>query len=272
MLSAIKLWVNYSPYVLKKDFIEPIFIIGTGRSGTHFMDSILNSHDEITDLVDGKENPFVFSQVTKSALYDVELDKKTMFKYRLLAKAAYPKALVDQSHPNIWHVEQLLSFFPKAKFIGMVRCPFSVTYSAINHSGVSSWFSQWEDFPIPNKFLGVDKENLSFYPDYNIPQKSALRWSSHMYRLDYLARNYPNSVTTVNYESLCHHPKAELKKVKDFLCLSNDFKMPKVNNEALYKKNKLTCHQQTDIETQVNLFFEKHCLTSEDYIPLSTYL
>nr|WP_133004963.1 sulfotransferase [Marinobacter sp. JH2] len=233
------------------------------------MDRILISNTDFTDLNGGKENQFVFGEVTQAALLGVDLKKTTLTKYRALKNYAWPKVLVDQSHPNIWQVENLLAKFPEAKFVGMVRDPLSVTYSTLHHSGVASWAENYENFPVPNRFLGVSDENIGHYKRYSLAQRSALRWAVHMERLDNLKRKYPDSVFIMNYEQLCVSPEVQLHKLSDFLGCKNDFKGPVVETSALYKKNKLK--EKSDVLLIVKGYFSSNPLPDEKYIPLSDY-
>lgn len=139
------LWLKNLSFA-KYDTRGPVFIVGTGRSGTHFMAEILASHEEMTDLTGGRENQFVFGNVTSAALSGKKLGMVPILKYRMLAGKAYPKIFVDQSHPNLWHIEELLKAFPTAKFICMVRDPYSVAYSTLQHDGVKARLLAWEKY------------------------------------------------------------------------------------------------------------------------------
>ena len=120
----------------------PIFIVGTGRSGTHFLDRCLISHPHLTDLTGGKENQYIFRDVV-SAATDMQIREKysqrIIKKYRVLQKAAAPSLLVDQCHPSLWLSDSLMLAFPGAFFLGLIRNPMSVAYSTMHHGGVKAW-------------------------------------------------------------------------------------------------------------------------------------
>jgi len=233
------------------------------------MDSILISNSKFTDLTGGAENKFVFYEVTKAALFGNELKFSTLLKFKALKKHASPNILVDQSHPNIWHVERLIAKFPAAKFVGMVRCSLSVTYSTLNHSGVMNWVDNYTDFPVPNRFLGINKENLECYMGYSLAQRSAMRWAVHMSRLDEVKRKYPSSVFVMNYEKLCAHPEQQLRKLADFLGVEK-FESPVVDKSALHKKDRLK--EKSDVRSVIEGYFSQNPLPDESIIPLSSYL
>lgn len=264
-------WAKFiPPLFMIEDREKPIvFVIGTGRSGTHFMDSVLISNPDFTDLTGGVENRFVFDEVTRAALFGDELKCSTLIKFKALKNYAAPKILVDQSHPNIWHVEHLIARFPAAKFVGMVRDPLSVTYSTLNHSGVVSWIDNYTNFPVPNRFLGINKENLMCYAGYSLAQRSALRWAVHMARLDEVKRKYPNSVFVMNYEMLCAYPEQQLRKLADFLG-AEKFESPVVEKAALHKKDRLK--EKAHVLSVIEEYFSSNPLPDESNIPLSGYL
>lgn len=54
--------------------IRYCFVVGTGRSGTHFLTSVLLENPALTDLRSGKENTKVLYRVAKAA----QLNSKTL--------------------------------------------------------------------------------------------------------------------------------------------------------------------------------------------------
>lgn len=224
-----------------------IFVVGTGRSGTHFMDSIINSHPRATDLNDGKENPQVFGKVTLAAINNTRLSPRTIRNYRLLKRVAGGLDLVDQSHPNLWHVEQLLDNFPNAKFVAMIRCPYSVAYSTLKHKAVPGWLKNYKDYPVPNQFLGINHENINEYAHYGLAGKSTIRWLAHVKRICEIKKRYNDSVFVMNYEDLCVNPKNKLEELRVFLGYEENFEAPKVNLESLEKKNHLLDEDKNEI-------------------------
>lgn len=220
-----------------------LFILGTGRSGTHFLTQCLISHPEFTDLMGGKENPYVFRDVVDLALNncrDAEKIQRVLKKYKQLMKVASPKIFVDQSHPNLWLADKIAENIPGSMFVGIIRDPFSVAYSTTQHAGVSGWFDKWESFPLPNPFLGIGVADRECYVTMSIAEKSALRWISHVKRLGELKPILGDRLVIVNYEDLCNAGEDQMRRISEFLNVKNKFVMPFVTKESLYKKNKLS--------------------------------
>jgi len=250
----------------------PIFIVGTGRSGTHFVCSTLIAHPEITDLTNGKENRIVFRAVTDSALNMRQLSPETIFKYKALRLLSFNAHYIDQSHPNLWHVEQLLKVFPNAKFIGIVRCPFSVTYSMLNHVGVRNHFNNYMNYPSPNQFFGINQVNANEYHSLSASSKCALRWCSHMHRLDTVCRAHPSSFLIVNYEQLCLQPRSTLDELRNYIGLKSEIPVPIVRNDSLYKKYNLSSSERTNVQETVESYFKSNPIPDQSLVPLREYL
>ena len=140
---------------------NPIFIVGVGRSGTSLLQSILNSHSDITFLPETQFlRTYLFSNkeinISKSNYRDI-IDTLTADQRfnRLNIKAnqiifqdknmydAYlnlldlhlrnkQKQLIGDKDPkNIEYIHYLHKFFPKAKLIHIIRDPRDVVLSRI---------------------------------------------------------------------------------------------------------------------------------------------
>lgn len=231
---------------------RPIFIVGTGRSGTHFLTQCLLTNSKITDLTGGKENLFVFREVVRAALYGGELReglaKKLIERYRFLMRVAAPKSLLDQSHPNLWLAEQISSGIPSSRFIAIVRDPLSVAYSTLHHAGVLKRLVNWEKYPIPNDFLGIDLDNVDEYRRMSLMQRSALRWAAHIRQMNKVEQSLAAKVHFVRYEDLCLAGEGELKQLADFLEEdSAKFSVPDIKMESLSKKRQLNENDQREV-------------------------
>ena len=241
-----------------------IFIIGTGRSGTHFLAKSLIQHSHITDLTGGIENPLVFPLVTSAAIDSGKKDGLLLEiykQYRLFRKAAAPQDFLDQSHPNLWFVEHLVEWFPSATFIGIVRNPYSVVYSMLRHNGVRRWTEIWDSFPTPNPFLGIRSGQEEAYREMSTVERSALRWASHFARLDEVKIQFPEKVQIVNYEALCETPRHVLETVQNVLGYHEAFPMPEVQRESLTKRNELSMDDRERIQRTAMGFVEQSQLS-----------
>jgi hypothetical protein len=268
-----KWWFRYK--VNKHPVRTGVFVLGTGRSGTHFLTKCLISHPELTDLMDGHENPFVFKDVVDIALnncWDTEKIDRLIEKYKYLMQVAAPKGLVDQSHPNLWFADAIARNIEQARFIWIVRDPFSVTYSTLQHSGVRDRFGKWQAYPVPNPFLGIDRENEGQYATMSIPEQSALRWISHARRLGELKPILKDRLLVVRYEDLCLHGNEVMKRIADFLNMEDLFSMPPVTTESLHKKKSLSEKDIEDVCRAVDNFTRRYELEPETHGLVQNYL
>jgi len=203
----------------KKITKNMIFIIGSGRSGTHWLGNILGGHKKVRITV---EKPDIFNLVTKMAVdpltrpqlmprliqcYNVELTKTKVDFY------------ADKSHPNIWLAEGLANIYLNSIFIGIRRNPYSTIASMLLHKGVLKWQKNWNQYPHPNEFLGTNLIDANLYKNLSASEKAAYRWLSHSKKLDLLKISLGNRITIVNYEDLITNSKKELSKLENFIGL-----------------------------------------------------
>jgi len=233
----------------------PVFIVGTGRSGTHFLCSALNSISGLSDYYGGVESPHMFECISNKSFRGESLDLSQIEYYRVLMSLVGPDLLVDQTHPNLWHVDQLISSFPNAKFIAISRNIYSVINSMLSHEGTSSWIDAQRDFS-PNEFLGITKQNLDLYKN-NLSrlQRFAFRWIAHQRRIDHICKKYSANVLNVKYEDLGEDYLHTLKQICDFLEISFTYvRLPSFKKHSLNKQDLLSDVDRLQIQQALSLF------------------
>lgn len=214
---------------------KSIFIIGTGRSGTHLLGYTLTGHPDIRITIEKKP---IFQWVTEAALYYDRRSKllpKIIKYYKKQSIISAPKLYADKSHPNIWLAEDLTAALPNSLFIGIIRNPYATVASMLKHQGVLKWHKEWEKYPLPNEFLGIDNNNLSEYNRMPIAEKCALRWLSHKRQMDKLKKKLNDRILIIKYEDLINNTSSELLRIEDFLELKNKITKPLINRETLNK-------------------------------------
>lgn len=167
--------------------------------------------------------------------------------YMKYCEASGSRYFVDQSHPNIWHVEYWASIFPHATFLGIQRCPYSVVASMLKHDGVRRWVEEWEKFPLPNRLLGVNEGNKEHYQKMTLTERCALRWICHYIRLGEITKAMPSSVCLIEYEKLCRSPDVVLQGVAKHVGLPFNFGDIKVDLAPLHKNKSLDSAQVDSI-------------------------
>jgi hypothetical protein len=232
-----------------------MFVVGTGRSGTHLVTQCLIGHRQIVDFAGGKENPLVFGLITQAALdfsRAVPLLEKARKRYDALVRLAAPNWLVDQSHPNIWFADSWAKIYPQAHFIGIIRNPFSVIASMMRHRRVRAWAELWEKFPVPNALLGISEENRSTYAGMTLLERCALRWIVHYKRLEELRGLLASRMSIVVYEELCLDPSTVLGGIANAVDINNDFILPVIETSPLMKAANMPPDDVSTIKRMLN--------------------
>lgn len=232
---------KFKSLLKKRNPGKSIFIVATGRSGTHFLTNTLIQHPQITDLTGGKENPYVFPLVTQLATTNCNnkhLKSVLIKRYKRLKKMASPCHFLDQSHPNLWLAKFLVEKIESCRFLILIRNPYSVVYSMLEHKGVRKWVEEWEKLPIPNHFLGISEENVDRYKEMSILERSTFRWSSHYCQSRLLQDELGSLAHVCVYEDLCRKPGETLEEIQEFLCLKESIAIPEIAKESLNKYHK----------------------------------
>ncbi|OAB75749.1 sulfotransferase family protein [Cochleicola gelatinilyticus] len=222
-----------------------IFVIGSGRSGTHLLGRTFGNSPEIETFIE--EDKF-FLPITELA---AGLNKNAsdfddiLSLYKKEFKKSKKKYILEKTHPNIWFVEKIHEYFPKAQFIGIKRNVYATVASMLNHDGVLSWYKR---IPLDeeNSFLGINRNNLKTFKDLPLESKCAIRWKAHVDRLDYLSEKFPEHVLVINYEDFYDRYPDLMNELKAFL--DTDFE---IHSEPLNVKGKDKWREQlTDKEIE----------------------
>ena len=261
-LKQVFLNAYYGTFYGRRTACGPVFIIGTGRSGTHFLCSCLNRFDQIDDYYGGRESPRMFRYITRLTLKQKALPQSVIGYYCRMQEKVAPSLFLDQTHPNIWHVEQLLKEFPKARFLAISRNVYSVMFSMTNHHGVYKWNTMHAEFPKPNAFLGITKENRRLYEEeLSDLQRGVFRWCAHQDRITYLAEKFPKAVLRMRYEDLHDDMDSQMERVARFLGVEKPRQFEPFKAESLRKKEGFSDEQIAEIDRAQALYWGKHSQT-----------
>ena len=228
MLSTLKYLLGLSP-------TRPVFIIGTGRSGTHWLGQSLGNHPEVRATVE--EQP-MFDLATKMAL-NPALERKlfdkllSAYKWQLLKSA--PRLYLDKTHPNIWLAEKLKATFRSALFVGIERNPYATVASMLKHDGVLAWHTRWREFPIPNRFLGITTDLATRYDTIPRAAQCAIRWLAHRHRMNALRLRLGSSLMVISYETFADNTQQTVRGLQHFLGLTAPIPVPEVKRDSLQK-------------------------------------
>lgn len=223
-----------------------IFISGTGRSGTHLIGRTVSSHSDISGRI---ESASTFGLITRiSTTQDFKPSWQiSILKYILKRRLGSilknsSDHILEKSHPSIWLVDFLNKEF-NSKFILVYRDVEPTVSSMLGHNGVLSWYSK---LPMdkPNRFLGINKQNLDRFKNYTIEEKCALRWESHYKTIFSVNKKYPNNTFIIKYDDFLIDPEPILERLSLFLGVTNDFHPEEFKTDSLDKwKQKLNKEQ-----------------------------
>ncbi len=203
--------------------VQAVFVVGTGRSGTHFTCRALAGFANVTDPLGGIENHDVLKEVAMAALYHRALPSSVLAFYSdRQAKLLPGQVLLDQHHPNIFFFHQIAQIFDDLIYLYPSRPVVQVVASMMRHRGVMSWYQVARDgysplsftkrVPVPNRFLGIrDRGDLETLPTHLL---CALRVLAHNRQMAELAAIDPRC-RMVSYQALVRDQEAAFATVFD---------------------------------------------------------
>ena len=222
----------------------PVFVVGTGRSGTHWLGHILQSHPSISISI---EQQPMFDWSRAMALDPAQVSAllpRLVRRYQFAQAASWPKRYADKSHPNLWVVTELAAQLPDARFIGVSRGVYAVVASMLRHRGVQRSIERWRDYPVPNRFLGITESNREAYASMSLVERCTLRWIAHQQELKRLGREMRGAFLLLEYESLQRDTLNQLTRLQTFLDLEQRFGDVSVKSDSLDKWREQLTPQQ----------------------------
>ena len=232
-----------------------IFIIGTGRSGTHHLCKSLLDFSNINDTRSGKENSAVLHSIACNAIINQRLKKSIINYYKQKIKFInlHNQIFLDQSHSNLYHYSQLNAEFKNSLFLGIDRPTEQIVASMFNHNGTSRWYDRLRNsYPMgieyPNKFFGLtDKTELNSLPKHLLFAKRVI---AHKKIYKKLLSN--SNFRLINFENFISDKLEELEKTfsNNELSLFGSFVETEFSNKSsLFKyKQVLSKEQIKDIK------------------------
>ena len=232
--------------------VRPVFVIGTGRSGTHWLGYSLGDHPEVQATIEVHPMFMLSTRMALNPSLEDELFGKLVRVYCRQIFRSAPKLYLDKSHPNIWIAEKLLRAFPRALFVAIERNPYATVSSMMKHEAVSAWHKRWREFPIPNRFLGITEEIAKTYDSIPFPSQCAIRWVAHRDRIRQLRGILGDQLLVISYETFAHETRRIIQELQEFLGLAAPIPIPNVRTESLDKwKAHLTDQQVHEIRDVV---------------------
>jgi hypothetical protein len=209
-----------------------IFVVGSGRSGTHWLGYILDAFPATHVTV---EKAPIFPWVVDIAQNpgrERDLFPRLARRYRAEHRAVLPRHYVDKSHPNLWLAESLAAEFPEARFVAISRRLEGTVASMLKHDGVRHWAEAWDRDPRPNRFLGVDEALVATYREMSIAARCAVRVIAHAREIERLGPVLGPRLHKIGYETLHAEWEAEVARLSAFLGLAAPAGLPTPKAES----------------------------------------
>lgn len=196
--------------------MDSIFIVGTGRSGTHFTCRALHGFQNIYDPLGGNENSDILKDIAIASIHHHEYPISAINYYKKYKKSTLPnKVFLDQHHPNLFFISKLHKLFDAPIFLYPDRPIEQIVASMLKHKGVLRWFDYAKKnrknfIPIENQYLGI--QDLCQLHEMKLHELCALRAIAHRNRA-YVMKNRGMSIRFINYESLVKDQIKEFKSI-----------------------------------------------------------
>lgn len=194
-----------------------LFVVGTGRSGTHFTLRLLRGFAGTRDPLEGREDHGVLMDVARAAIRHRLPPGRTANRYRALL-ADPGGVLLDQHHPNLFFARHWAELFEGIVFVYPSRPTHQIVASMLRHEGVMGWYRYARDWrrvldpvPFPNRFLGLERRSeIASLPPHIL---CARRVIAHRRAFEAARAALGDAVRAVDYEALVRDPEAELARV-----------------------------------------------------------
>ena len=263
---------------------KPVFILGTGRSGTTLLGLLLSMHKDIGYLNEPKAlwnsvYPFedlIGSYSEGTAHYNLDRDDATPEIRKKIQKCfggylwtVCASRVVDKYPELVFRVDFVKALFPDAKFVFIVRgghdtCKsiekWSQRKGVVEGKRVHDWWGvdnrKWR--LLVDQVLTKDQElskyhdRISMYRDHT--QMALVEWILAMNRGAEVLDKKSNDVYLIRYEDLTFSPEGELVKLADFLELEFD---PVMIAHAKEVVKPTVHHGRVEIPTELKEAFEK---------------
>jgi GT2 family glycosyltransferase len=225
----------------------PIFVIGSGSSGTSILAKILALHKDVYSAKEADEAWFIADNTTSLRHYgikgrfhfdELDFDKAQVKKlnrifYRVL-KNAKKKRLLEKTPHNLYRIKWVKKIFPDAKFIHTIRNGKNFINSIKKRNkyekapgGYPGWWWRKDDY-IWHKYKEMFLKNHPEYKDivrddFDDENRAAIQWITAMEKKNIEGLNAKDYLE-IKYEELTENPGRIIRAIYDFTGLDCDEK------------------------------------------------
>lgn len=226
-----------------------IFIIGSGRSGTHLLCKSLLGYNNVSDGgYDGYENLNILKDSTISSIMHKELDSHVIKYYeKKIAEANKNKKIfVDQCHTNLFNVDQLRKHFPDAVFFMTERDTIQIVSSYVKNIRKFMVWIEWarvNTVPLPNRFLGITTHSELKETGTHI--LATQRTLSIKEEIERVYKKHSDVVYKIQFEDMIMNHKTFLEDLD--IDIGTNRKFVNIDESVLVKYKTLPEEKQEDI-------------------------
>lgn len=240
---------------------KPVFILGTGRSGTTVLGMVLSMHRHVGFLNEPKalwhsihpEEDLIGSYSDGAAHYRLGAEEATPARVRGMHRlfGAYlavglSRRLVDKYPELVFRVPYVEKLFPDARFLFLVRNGWGTCQSIFKwserlgfqeHGEVHDWWGRND-----RKWRLLVEQVIPEHDDLAPHQAEIAAITNHVDRAavewivtmrEGLTLSGRSNVLTVRYEELCEKPESTLSVLREFLELDTDPTFMEYGKETL---------------------------------------
>ncbi len=231
---------------------KPIFILGTGRSGTTILGIILSMHKDVgflnepkalwysiygnEDLIGSYSSQGAYYRLDESHVSErVRQDAHRLFNAYLTA--VFSRRVVDKYPELIFRVPFVKSIFPDAKFLFLVRNGWDTCNSIVKWSlrlgttagqeshdwwgrGDRKWRLLLEQVIRPDPYYQDVISTISGFDDHL--NMAMVEWIASMREGLKVIEQYPDDVLRVRFEEMTSNTSGCFQKIIDFCGLAED--------------------------------------------------
>lgn len=237
---------------LKKHADRPIYIVGTGRSGTTVLGTLFSMHKSTVFLnepkaawhfIHGREDLIGSYSNTEASFRlktnDVSGKATKLSKiYSSVMWVGFASRVVDKYPELVFRANYVTALFPRSKFIAILRDGVDTCASVTNWSKRKGVYQNGESYDwwgkngrkwkylinelIPeHQDLQMIKDKLLSLEDHR--DRAAVEWIVSMREAKKISQKYPQ-VLIINFEDLCSETDSVLDQVLEHCNLEDDFK------------------------------------------------
>ena len=235
----------YSIMPLNEKLNAPIFIIGSGSSGTSVLSKVLETHRDVYSAKEADEVWYIASKKTNLRRYDIkgrfyfdELDFNKCQAERInrifchILKNAKKRRFLEKTPHNLYRVRWVKKLFPDAKFINIIRSGKDFVRSIKKRNrdeqapgAYPGWWWRKDDYiwhAYKAMFLESHPEYSGIVKDVlNDENRAAVQWINAMESKNIESLSKENCLT-LKYEDLIENPESALRRIYGFAELEYD--------------------------------------------------